>query len=611
MVPIGVLLSEAHPCPTEIQHLWPWVASHVPGRETLPLLCGRSWLLYCHRPQTTHFCRPLTCDCPLTTPSSSTGLYLPVYLGHLPSHGSFGSFGKFPWHHPSDPGHSSTGRGRRQSYKAYIPGPTTCFYTCHWRYPTLRCSTGILRPYVPLTLRRQIFDHLHGISHPGIRATQRLIASKYVWPSMNKDVRHWTRTCQACQRAKVQFHTTLPIGRFHPPDARFDHVHVDLVGPLPPVHGYTHLLTCVDRFTRWPEAIPLTNTSTETVAQAFLFGWIARFGVPSSLTSDRGGQFESHLWEHLMKLLGISRVRTTAYHPSANGVVERFHRQLKASLMCKAPTNWFEALPVTLLGIRSTLKEDLHCTSAELVYGTTLRLPGDFFQASTPTDMVEDPLSYVDRLKSTGSPTFPRTCHLHHMCLFSATQSNAPCNHLMMAPTRYSSVLPSTTQSTSIINIRPFPLTGWSLPSWRILNLHSFPLLHHLPHHLDLRGLPVQAAPYAGLIDLLSPLYRVLVEHWGGGGSIVVNICMACGWSIIIISCTISLHYFLYHIPLVFPVCMRIYFLFRITCLVYTIPFIPLCMHGYIHVYGYSNYSTSVIGEQVIATLSTYRHTGT
>ena len=268
---------------------------------------------------------------------------------------------------------------------------------------TLLCDvgTGTLPPYVPQKLCRQIFDHLHGLSHPGIRATQRLITSKYVWPSMNKNIRHWTRTCLACQRAKVQVHTMSPIGQFQPPDARFDHVHVDLVGPLPPVHGYTHLLPCVDRFTRWPEVIPLTNTTTETVVQAFLLGWIARFGVPSSLTSDRGGQFESHLWEHLMKLLGISRIRTTAYHPSTNGLVERFHRQLKASLMSKATANWLEALPITLLGIRSTLKEDLHCTSAELVYGTTLCLPGDFFQASTPTDMVDDPLSYVDRLKST------------------------------------------------------------------------------------------------------------------------------------------------------------------------------------------------------------------
>lgn len=194
-----------------------------------------------------------------------------------------------------------------------------------------------------------------------------------------------------------------PIGQFQPPDARFNHAHVDLVDPLPPVHGFTHLLTCVDRFTRWPEVILLTDTSTEMVAQAFLLGWIA----------TEEGSSSPIFWEHLMKLLGVSRTRTIAYHPSANGLVERFHRQLKASLMSKATTTWLEALPIVLLGIRSTLKEDLHCTSAELVYGTTLRLPGDFFQASTPTDMVEDPLSYVDRLKSTMQrlPAIPTRHH--------------------------------------------------------------------------------------------------------------------------------------------------------------------------------------------------------
>ena len=101
------------------------------------------------------------------------------------------------------------------------------------------------------------------------------------------------------------------------------------------------------------------------------------------------------------ELLGISRIRTTAYHPSANGLIERFHHQLKAFFMSKAMANWLEALPIALLAIRSTLKEDLHCTSAELVYGTTPRLPSDFFQASTPTDVVKDTLFYVDWLKST------------------------------------------------------------------------------------------------------------------------------------------------------------------------------------------------------------------
>ena len=101
-----------------------------------------------------------------------------------------------------------------------------------------------------------------------------------------------------------------------------------------------------------------------------------------------------------MQLLGIHRIRTTAYHPCSNGLVERLHRQLKASLMAHLPqTHWIESLPLVLLGIRTALKEDIQHTSAELVYGTTLHLPGAFFPDSTTPD-VTDTTSYVSRLKS-------------------------------------------------------------------------------------------------------------------------------------------------------------------------------------------------------------------
>ncbi|WP_432422672.1 DDE-type integrase/transposase/recombinase [Streptococcus dysgalactiae] len=108
-------------------------------------------------------------------------------------------------------------------------------------------------------------------------------------------------------------------------------MHVDLVGPLPPSQGYVYILTCVDRFTRWPQAIPLSRPTSEEVAQAFLSGWVSTFGCPATVTSDRGPHFDG-AFDNLLKTLGCKHVRTTAYHPQANGLVERLHRQLKAAL---------------------------------------------------------------------------------------------------------------------------------------------------------------------------------------------------------------------------------------------------------------------------------------
>jgi len=149
-------------------------------------------------------------------------------------------------------------------------------------------STGIPRPFVPASLRKIVFDSLHSLSHPGVRATRHLIATRYVWPKMNKDSNHWTKACPQCQRAKVTRHTNAPMLLFKPSDAHFDVVHIDIVGPLPPSQGYKHLLMCVDRFTCWPEAFPLMDITAEPVARAFVLGWIARFGVPSTVITDRG-----------------------------------------------------------------------------------------------------------------------------------------------------------------------------------------------------------------------------------------------------------------------------------------------------------------------------------
>ena len=132
---------------------------------------------------------------------------------------------------------------------------------------------------------------------------------------MKRDIKCWCRECHDCSASKVDRHTKAPLGSFEPPDRRFGDIHVDLVGILPSSEDQRYLFTIVDRYSRWPEAIPIPNAKT------LLRSWFSRFGVPDSITSDRGPQFVSNLWRELDNLLGVKTERTTSYHPQANGIL--------------------------------------------------------------------------------------------------------------------------------------------------------------------------------------------------------------------------------------------------------------------------------------------------
>jgi transposase InsO family protein len=208
---------------------------------------------------------------------------------------------------------------------------------------------------------------------------QTLVGARYVWHGLRRDVAQWTKQCLPCQRSKVTTHIKAPLEEYTPTSGRCAHVNINLVGPMALSNGFMYVLTAVDRFTRWPIAILIPDKAATTVARAFLLGWVANFGMPTDVSSDRGTELTNQLWRDLSNLLGFNLHHTTSYHPQANGAVKMFHRTMKAAIMVhENDLAWTDHLPWALLGMRTSYKANLDTSAMELVYGQPLTVPGEF-----------------------------------------------------------------------------------------------------------------------------------------------------------------------------------------------------------------------------------------
>eukprot|EP00117_Sycon_ciliatum_P017106 scpid16895/ scgid0936/ Gag-Pol polyprotein; Matrix protein p15; RNA-binding phosphoprotein p12; pp12; Capsid protein p30; Nucleocapsid protein p10; Protease p14; Reverse transcriptase/ribonuclease H p80; Integrase p46 len=118
------------------------------------------------------------------------------------------------------------------------------------------------------------------------------------------------------------------------------------MGPLPESSRcYRYIVVIMDYFTKWPEAFAIPDTRTETLATVLVDGVFCRYGMPYQLHSDRGPQFESHLFKQICQLLDIRKSRTTAYRPQSDGLVERMNRTIENMLSAHVNdhhTNWDE-----------------------------------------------------------------------------------------------------------------------------------------------------------------------------------------------------------------------------------------------------------------------------
>ena len=297
-------------------------------------------------------------------------------------------------------------------------------------------SNGPLRPYIPFSSRRRIFDVIHGLGHPGVERTRQMMCSKFVWPSIREDSSRWARECIACQQAKVTRHVTPPIGAFEIPTRRFEHINMDIV-TLPFSNGFRYLLTAVDRFTRWPIAIPMSDITAESVVDAFSHGWVQHFGIPSTITTDRGSQFSSDVFTQLNRLWGVKLIMTTPYHPESNGLVERMHRRLKEALIAlgsDSTDQWFWRLPMVLLAIRTTIKPDIAASPADLVFGEGLAVPGEVLPSNPAVDpqLARQRVSALADARLAVSRLQPVQTSTHRTPLVHLPQQLETCTHVFV-----------------------------------------------------------------------------------------------------------------------------------------------------------------------------------
>jgi hypothetical protein len=236
---------------------------------------------------------------------------------------------------------------------------------------------------VPNTLVPSVLKLAHDApmaGHLGTKKTRDRIWQTFFWPKMERDVRKYVRSCEACQK-------TVPKGRVRPVpmekmplvDEPFAKVAVDIVGPINPPsdRGHRYILVLVDLATRYPEAIPLKKIDTETVAEALWEIW-TRLGIAKEILSDNGSQFRAKTMEEISRFLMMKPTFTSPFHAMSNGTCERFNGVLKQMIrkLCQEqPKEWDRYIPAALFAYREVPHDSTGFSPFELLYGRHVRGP--------------------------------------------------------------------------------------------------------------------------------------------------------------------------------------------------------------------------------------------
>jgi hypothetical protein len=263
--------------------------------------------------------------------------------------------------------------------------------------PYVQDSTGlwllgsrVTVPDVPELRNKVIAMHHEPVwaAHRGINRTVELVARDYWWPTLRADVTAFVQTCDSCQRMKASNQRKggellpLPV-----PERPWSGVSMDLIVKLPRTDaGYDSVLVFVDRLTKYALFVPTVETLTaKQFAELFMMHVVARFGLPDTVVSDRGPQFNNEYWREVCGQVDMLRCLSSAYHPQTDGQTERMNRVLEDMLrhyVSPTTNDWDTLLPMAQFAVNNSWQEAVQTTPFVLNHGWHPRTPASAVAAA-------------------------------------------------------------------------------------------------------------------------------------------------------------------------------------------------------------------------------------
>ena len=237
------------------------------------------------------------------------------------------------------------------------------------------------RAVVPTHLRPKILQETHAGRYSGHFCGRWLydtLMSAWWWPGMYTDAEKFATSCPECVIATGTGRRNKPPLHPIPVQRPFQVLGIDVMDLPVTERGNKHVVVIQDLFTKWPMVFPVPDQKALRIARLIAEEVVPLFGVPECLLSDRGTNLLSHLVLDLCRMLGITKLNTTAHHPQCDGAVERFNRTLKTMLRKHAARfgmQWDSYLSGVLWAYRNTPHTSTGEKPSFLLFGMDCRSP--------------------------------------------------------------------------------------------------------------------------------------------------------------------------------------------------------------------------------------------